>query len=64
MSTARRANDLLINVDMGDNVQPDWMVRVKEDYFRADSSMFQKSPPVARASGRDGRQHRSSGLSS
>jgi hypothetical protein len=40
MSTARRANDLLINVDMGDNVQPDWMVRVKEDYFRADSSMF------------------------
>jgi len=41
MSTARQANDLLINVDMGDNVQPDWMVRVKEDYFRADSSMFQ-----------------------
>jgi predicted TIM-barrel fold metal-dependent hydrolase len=41
MTTARRANDLLINVDMGDNVQPDWMVRVKEDYFRADSSMFQ-----------------------
>ena len=40
-STARRANDLLINVDMGDTVQPDWMVRVKEDYFRADSSMFQ-----------------------
>jgi hypothetical protein len=35
MTTARRANDLLINVDMGDNVQPDWIVRVKEDYFRA-----------------------------
>jgi len=25
---------------MGDGPQPDWMVRVKEDYFKADESMF------------------------
>jgi uncharacterized protein len=25
---------------MGEGPQPDWMVRVKEDYFKADSSMF------------------------
>jgi uncharacterized protein len=30
----------LVNVDMGEGPQPDWMVRVKEDYFKADSSMF------------------------
>jgi uncharacterized protein len=40
MSTVRRAHDCLVNVDMGDGPQPDWMVRVKEDYFKADSSMF------------------------
>ncbi len=40
MSTVRRAHDCLVNVDMGDGSQPDWMVRVKEDYFKADSSMF------------------------
>ena len=28
-----RAIDCLVNVDMGDKAQPDWMVRVKEDYF-------------------------------
>ncbi|MBO0729818.1 MAG: amidohydrolase family protein [Acidimicrobiaceae bacterium] len=36
----RRANDCLVNVDMGEGPQPDWMVRVKEDYFKADDSMF------------------------
>src|SRR5262245_61158763 len=35
-----RAHDLLVNVDMGDVEQPDWMVRVKEDYFKAGESMF------------------------
>jgi predicted TIM-barrel fold metal-dependent hydrolase len=29
-----------VNVDMGDQKPPDWMVRVKEDTFRADDSMF------------------------
>ena len=41
MTTARRANDLLVNVDMGEGPQPDWMIRVKEDYFKAGDSMFQ-----------------------
>jgi uncharacterized protein len=40
LPTVRRANDCLVNVDMGDGPQPDWMVRVKEDYFKADDSMF------------------------
>jgi predicted TIM-barrel fold metal-dependent hydrolase len=40
VSTVPRAHDCLVNVDMGDVVQPDWMVRVKEDYFKADESMF------------------------
>jgi predicted TIM-barrel fold metal-dependent hydrolase len=40
MSTVPRAHDLLVNTDMGDVKQPDWMVRVKEDYFRAGESMF------------------------
>jgi uncharacterized protein len=40
VSTVERAHDCLVNVDMGEGPQPDWMVRVKEDYFKADSSMF------------------------
>lgn len=40
MSTLQRAIDCLVNVDMGDQEPPDWMVRVKEDTFRADESMF------------------------
>ena len=40
MSTVAAAHDLLVNTDMGDMKQPDWMVRVKEDYFKADESMF------------------------
>jgi predicted TIM-barrel fold metal-dependent hydrolase len=31
----------LVNTDMGDMKQPDWMVRVKEDYFKAGQSMFE-----------------------
>ena len=38
--TVRRAHDLLVNTDMGDMKQPEWMVRVKEDYFKAGQSMF------------------------
>ncbi len=29
-----RAIDCLVNVDFGDREMPDWMIRVKEDYFR------------------------------
>jgi hypothetical protein len=41
MGVVARAHDLLVNTDMGDMKQPDWMVRVKEDYFRQNDSMFQ-----------------------
>jgi len=40
MTTVPRAHDLLVNTDMGDMDQPEWMVRVKEDYFKAGASMF------------------------
>jgi predicted TIM-barrel fold metal-dependent hydrolase len=32
--------DCLVNVDFGDRAQPDWMVRVKEDYFQAGDEML------------------------
>jgi predicted TIM-barrel fold metal-dependent hydrolase len=41
MAVVARAHDLLVNTDMGDMKQPEWMVRVKEDYFKAGESMFQ-----------------------
>ena len=40
MGVVTRAHDLLVNTDMGDVEQPEWMVRVKEDYFKAGESMF------------------------
>ena len=40
MTTVARAHNLLVNTDMGDMKQPEWMVRVKEDYFKAGDSMF------------------------
>ena len=40
-----KAIDCLVNVDMGDVKQPEWMIRVKEDYFRAGES-FLKSPEL------------------
>ena len=40
MGVVARAHDLLVNTDMGDTKQPEWMVRVKEDYFKAGESMF------------------------
>jgi predicted TIM-barrel fold metal-dependent hydrolase len=47
MNTTRpRPIDGLVNVDMGDRKQPDWMVRVKEDYFKAGDSFF-KSPELS-----------------
>jgi predicted TIM-barrel fold metal-dependent hydrolase len=35
----------LVNVDFADQQQPDWMVRVKEDYFKGGDSFF-KSPEL------------------
>ncbi len=40
-----RAIDCLVNVDMGGRKPPDWMVRVKEDYFKGGDSFF-KSPEL------------------
>ncbi|HEY9557977.1 MAG TPA: amidohydrolase family protein [Acidimicrobiales bacterium] len=40
-----RAIDGLVNVAFGDQKQPDWMVRVKEDYFKGGESFF-KSPEL------------------
>jgi uncharacterized protein len=40
-----RAIDCLVNVAMGDMQQPEWMIRVKEDYFKAGDS-FLKSPEL------------------
>ena len=41
-----RAIDCLVNVDMGDAPPPEWMIRVKEDTFKAGSS-FLRSPELA-----------------
>jgi predicted TIM-barrel fold metal-dependent hydrolase len=41
-----RAIDCLVNVDMGEMQDSDWMVRVKEDYFKANESFF-KSPELS-----------------
>ncbi|EFC85286.1 amidohydrolase family protein [Parafrankia sp. EUN1f] len=41
-----RAIDCLVNVDFGDTKkQPDWMVRVKEDYFKGGDNFF-RSPEL------------------
>jgi predicted TIM-barrel fold metal-dependent hydrolase len=40
-----RSIDCLVNVGFGDERQPEWMVRVKEDYFKGDDSFF-KSPEL------------------
>ena len=35
-----RAIDCLVNVDMGDAKAPEWMIRVKEDYFKGGESFL------------------------
>lgn len=45
MSRVERASDCLCNVDMGDVLQPDWMVRVKEDYFKSNFNMRSRELP-------------------
>lgn len=37
MTTTRGAIDCLVNVHLGDTPPPAWMVRVKEDYFKAEA---------------------------
>ncbi len=41
-----RAIDCLVNVDLGDRPQPDWMVRVKDDYFKGGDAFF-SSPELS-----------------
>jgi predicted TIM-barrel fold metal-dependent hydrolase len=41
-----RAIDCLVNVDLGDRKQPEWMIRVKEDYFKGGES-FLASPELS-----------------
>jgi len=43
---AARAIDPWVNVNMGDQKPPDWLVRVKEDYFRGGEDFFQNIPPA------------------
>lgn len=45
MTTVERAIDGLVNVSMGDQnkTPPDWMIRVKEDTFRAGDSMLRNT---------------------
>ena len=38
----RRAHDCLVNVQFGDEAQPEWMHRVKNEYFKKDDSIFKK----------------------
>lgn len=42
MTTPARAHDCLVNVHFGDNEQPEWMFRVKNEYFKKDDSIFGK----------------------
>lgn len=41
-----RAIDPWVNVNMGDQQPPAWLVRVKEDYFRAGEDFFQNIAPA------------------
>ena len=40
MPTPSRAHDCLVNVHFGEVEQPDWMFRVKNEYFKRDDSIF------------------------
>ena len=42
MATPARAHDCLVNVHFGDTDQPEWMFRVKDEYFKQDDSIFGK----------------------
>jgi predicted TIM-barrel fold metal-dependent hydrolase len=40
--TKQRAHDCLVNVHLGDEEQPEWMLRVKNEYFKRDDSIYKK----------------------
>ncbi len=40
MTDPHRVNDCLVNVHFGDMEQPEWMFRVKDEYFKRDDSIF------------------------
>jgi predicted TIM-barrel fold metal-dependent hydrolase len=40
-----RAIDCLVNIDIGGKVPPEWLIRVKDDYFKGDDS-FLKQPEM------------------
>ncbi|CAJ1503223.1 amidohydrolase family protein [[Mycobacterium] kokjensenii] len=40
ISEPSRAIDCLVNVHFGENKQPEWMVRARDDYFKGPASMF------------------------
>jgi predicted TIM-barrel fold metal-dependent hydrolase len=42
MTSAPRAHDCLVNVHFGDAEQPEYMFRVKNEYFKRDDSIFGK----------------------
>jgi len=42
MAVASRAHDCLVNVHFGDSEQPEYMFRVKNEYFKKDDSIFGK----------------------
>ena len=41
-----RAIDCLVNIDIGGKVPPDWLIKVKDDYFKADDG-FLKQPELS-----------------
>jgi uncharacterized protein len=41
-----RAIDPWVNVNMGEQAPPEWLVRVKEDYFRGGEEFFKNIPPA------------------
>jgi predicted TIM-barrel fold metal-dependent hydrolase len=43
VATVSRAIDGLVNVSMGDQEPPDWMIRVKEDYFKGGTSFLRNA---------------------
>src|ERR1700737_198138 len=43
MTQAGRAIDCLVNVHMGDIPHPEFVIRVKEDYFKAGPSMLENT---------------------
>jgi hypothetical protein len=41
--TQGRAHDCLVNVHFGDADQPEWMYRVKNEYFKKGDDIFKKA---------------------